>query len=184
MNRNDVHYVATPPREAQLLEKALRAFERETGIPAQCEQVERLVNDRRVDAIVQIGEPPAKATKFIAEIRRIDRFGALGAIKDAFAHQALPHPLLLVAPYITPKAAEQCRNMQLPFLDTAGNAYIKAPGLFVYIRGQQKPEEEPALLQGKATTATALRVTFVLLCNEELLNAPYRQIAKAANVAL
>lgn len=184
MNTRGVRKAVPPPKEARLLEKALRAFERETGIPAKCEQFEPLVNDRRVDAIIRIGEPPAKATKFIAEIKRIDRFGALGAVKNAFANQALPHPLLLVAPYITPNAAEQCRKMQLSFLDTAGNAYIKTPGVFVYIKGQHKPKEEPALLRGKATTATALRVAFVLLCDEELLNAPYRQIAKAANVAL
>jgi hypothetical protein len=33
-------------------------------------------------------------------------------------------------------------------------------------------------------TATALRVVFVLLCKPDLLNAPYRNIVEAANVAL
>src|SRR6266550_9166295 len=143
--RNAAHAVAQT-KEAQLLEKALRAFERETGIPTKCERLDLFIDGRRVDAIVRIGE-----ARFAAEIKRIDRFGALGALKNAYEHEALPHPLLLVAPYITPKAAEQCRHLELPFIDTAGNAFIQAPGVFIYIKGQQKPEDEPALIYGKAT---------------------------------
>ena len=178
MNRRNDAHARAQTKEAQLLEKALRAFQRETGIRTKCERLDLIVDERRVDAIVRIGD-----ARFAAEIKRIDRFGALGAVKNAYAHKALPHPLLLVAPYITPKAAEHCRNIELPFIDAAGNAFIHVPGVFVYIKGQPKPEE-PALVHGKATTATALRVIFALLCKEELLNAPYRQIATAGNVAL
>jgi hypothetical protein len=178
MNRRNAAAAVAQTNDAQVLERALRAFQQETGIRTKCERLDLLVDERRVDAIVRIGE-----ARFAAEIKRIDRFGALGAIRNAYAHEALPHPLLLVAPYITPKAAEHCRNIGLPFIDTAGNAFIQVPGVFVYIKGQPKPEE-PALIHGKATTATALRVIFALLCKEELLNAPYRQIANAANVAL
>jgi len=100
-----------------------------------CERRNLLVDERRVDAIVRIGE-----ARFAAEIKRIDRFGALGAIKNAYAHEALPHPLLLVAPYITPKAAEHCRNIESLFIGTAGNAFIQVPGVFVYIKGSQCPK--------------------------------------------
>jgi len=178
MNRLKTAHAVAQTKEAQLLEKALRAFQQETGIRTKCERLDLIVDERRVDALVRIGD-----ARFTAEIKRIDRFGALGAIKNAYAHQALPHPVLLVAPYITPKAAEHCRNIELPFIDSVGNAYIHVPGVFVYIKGQPKPQE-PALVHGKATTATALRMIFALLCKEELLNAPYRQIAEAANVAL
>jgi len=50
-------------------------------------------------------------------------------------------PPLLVAPYITREIAERCRQLGLPFLDTAGNAYLEAPGLFVYVTGNNKPAD-------------------------------------------
>jgi hypothetical protein len=42
-----------------------------------------------------------------------------------------------VAPYLTPDIAERCRELHLPFLDTAGNVYLHEPGLFVFVKGQR-----------------------------------------------
>jgi hypothetical protein len=175
---------ATAARHAPVLERALQAFIRTTGIKAECEATDTPINNRSVDAIVRFGGDEGHTARFLAEVKRVDRLGALGAVQNQFAQDAMPYPVMLVAPYVTATTADECRRIKLPFIDTAGNAFIQAPGVFVFVRGQPKPKEEPGLLQGKATTATALRVTFVLLCDERLFNAPYRQIAKAANVAL
>ncbi|WP_243286690.1 type IV toxin-antitoxin system AbiEi family antitoxin [Geothrix terrae] len=75
--------------------------------------------------------------------------------------------------------------MHLQFLDAAGNAYLDQDGLFVLIQGKRlhrglRLREKPA----RAFDRTGLRVVFALLVNPELLNAPYREIAKAAGVAL
>lgn len=115
-------------------------------------------------------------------------------------------PGLLVAPYITPGVAEQCRALDLPFIDTAGNAYLHAPGLLIFVKGQRHRIKETLhtdTMRGmgattapyvayppistttpRSGTATALRVIFVLLCRPELLNASYRKIVRAAGVAL
>ena len=175
---------ATAARHAPVLERALQAFIRTTGIKAECEAADTLIKNRRVDAIVRFGDGADDTARFIAEVKRVDRLGALGAVQNHFAQGEMPYPVMLVAPYVTATTADECRRIKLPFIDTAGNAFIQAPRMFVFVKGQTKPKEEPGLLQGKATTATALRVTFVLLCDERLFNAPYRQIAKAANVAL
>jgi hypothetical protein len=52
------------------------------------------------------------------------------------------------APCITREVAEQCRQLRLPFIDTAGNAYLGAPGLLVYVAGQAR---QPNF--GKTTSA-------------------------------
>jgi hypothetical protein len=67
----------------------------------------------------------------------------------------------------------------------AGNAYLQAPGLYVFITGE-KPEGLAATIMGTGGggTATAHRIVFALLCKPELLNAPYREIVDAAGVAL
>jgi hypothetical protein len=91
-------------------------------------------------------------------------------------------PPLLVAPYITREVAEHCRQLRLPFIDTAGNAYLEAAGLLVYVVGQARPVE---LRQGnfRALKPAGLKLTFTLLCRPRLLHENYRNIA-ASGVAL
>ena len=122
----------------------------------------------------------------MAEIKHIDRFATLADIKNQCARYG--DHLLLVAPRVTTELAEKCRELDLQFIDTAGNAYLLGPGLFVLVKGQRFIKGEDIQLaeqQGKrAGTATNLRVFFALLCKPELLNAPYRDINQAAGVAL
>ena len=80
--------------------------------------------------------------------------------------------------------AERLKAMELPFLDAAGNAYLNEPPVYVYIKGNkpvEKPHRKPPT---RAFQATGLKVLFALLCHPGLENAPYRNIAKAAGVAL
>lgn len=62
------------------------------------------------------------------------------------------------------------------------------PGLYVLVKGQHPIKGELLRLAGpedtRAGTAAHLRVIFALLCEPELLNAPYRDIARVAGVAL
>ena len=114
----------------------------------------------------------------------MDRAVALAAAK----HQLEPYGTrgVLVAPYLTAELANHCRNeLDLNFIDTAGNAYLRAPGLFVFVRGERPPTLPATAIGARGGgTATALRVVFALLCKPALLNAPYREIVTAAGVAL
>jgi hypothetical protein len=94
------------------------------------------------------------------------------------------HPTLLVTEYLTPPMARKLREQKQQFADAAGNAYLEAPGLLVYVTGR-KPQADHALPNtGQAHTMTGLKVTFALLCDPELANAPHRTIAATAGVAL
>jgi hypothetical protein len=44
--------------------------------------------------------------------------------------------ILLCVPYISPRAAEMCREQSVSYLDGVGNCWIVAPGLFVHIAGR------------------------------------------------
>lgn len=173
-----------PQHDLDLLQRAFDALRRTTGLEARL--IEKEVtgrHDHRPDAIVEInidGHPHLYAV----EVKRIDRFATLGAIKNQM--DLFEDPGLLIAPRITPEIAEQCRELQIPFIDTAGNAYLRAPGLLVFVKGQRPPPNETPIAgtAPRAGTATALRVIFALLCKPELLNAPYREIVRAAGVAL
>ncbi|MDO8476198.1 MAG: type IV toxin-antitoxin system AbiEi family antitoxin [Candidatus Rokubacteria bacterium] len=171
-------------REVRLLDDALAALTRNTGLTAAIVTREPLrATGARPDAEIQI-EANGKRFQFFAEIKTIDRAVALATAKNQLA----PHGNrgVLVAPYITAELANHCRNkLDLHFIDTAGNAYLRAPGLYVFVRGERPPNlREMGMGTRGGGTATALRVVFALLCNPELLNAPYREIVAAAGVAL
>ena len=93
-------------------------------------------------------------------------------------------PGLLVAPYISREIAQYCRQAGLQFLDTHGNAYLKGPGLHVYITGEKNPGQASRQRRGTTAGAAGLRIAFALLCRPALASASYRDIAQAAGVSL
>src|SRR4029453_8112359 len=193
-----------PSSDLELLQRAFDALHRTTGLEG------RLVDisvpgphARRADALVEITAAGKRHT-YVAVLKRVDRFATLGIIKHQFEQYDTPG--LLVTAYVTPEVAERCRTLHIAFIDTAGNAYLQAPGLLVFVKGQRAPSADlprrdttvhvvPASLGYRVNTpiitttpragmVTTLRVIFALLCRPELLNAPYRDIIRAAGVAL
>lgn len=173
-----------PAREAKVLEEALAALERTTGLKARATKHEFKAGGHDPDVLIEIADG-GKRYHFIGEIKpTVDRKLTLAAVRDQLEEYG--REAVLIAPYLTPELATHCREqLDLQFFDAAGNAYLRAPGLHVFIKGEKPP---PHVLKTIGTrgggTATALRVGFVLLCKPELLNAPYRDIVAAAGVAL
>lgn len=168
------------PFEANgILKRAVVAFEKTTGLHV---EVQPEPQDKgRPDALLDVFVND-RPIRFAVDIKAVDRFQTLGTIK---AKEGLaPYPPLLVAPYITEATAERCRELRLPFIDEAGNAYLEAPGLFVYVTGKRRPIQTRPTPAFRALTPAGLRIVFVLLNYPDLVAAPYREIAKAAKVAL
>jgi hypothetical protein len=171
--------------ERLTLERVLEAIGRETGLTARVLQWEPRFNWHtpvRPDALIEI-DAPANAAQYAVEVKNVDRYQMLHQLRALWPRQAKP-ALLIAAPYITPQLAERCHEMDLCFADAAGNAYLKAPGMHVYVTGKPKPAHLKTAEAGKITNPAGLRVVFALLCKPELLNATYREIAAAAQVAL
>ena len=164
-------------QEQRLLNAAIGALERTTGIAA---RVLRTTGgrDHPADAIVEIEVNRCKH-RLDAEVRAVDRFETPAIVKA----RALREPPLLVAPYITREIAARCRQLHVLFIDTAGNAYLEAPGLLVYIVGLARPVE---LRHDKfrALNPAGLKLTFALLCRPGLLDRNYRKIAEDTGIGL
>ena len=171
--------------EVNTLEQALRALRGTTGLTAGLTTREaKAPKGHRPDAVIEI-EEGGKRFQFFAEVQAVDRAVALAAVK----HRLEPYGRkgVLVAPYLTAELAQHCRDrLDLQFVDTAGNAYLRTPGLYVFVQGERPHGRTAATTTGArgGGTATALRAAFVLLCRPELLNAPYREIAEAAGIGL
>lgn len=168
-----------------ILERVLEAIGNETGVTTRVLEWEPHLpwhTPIHPDALVEINTPK-RAEQFAVEIKNVDRFETLHQLRALWPRQAKP-PLLIAAPYITPQLAERCRDMDLYFADAAGNVYLRAPGLHLYVTGRRRPTALTPTEAGRITNPAGLRIVFALLCKPELLNATYRNIATAARVAL
>jgi hypothetical protein len=180
-----MHPARQTDRALATLDNAIQGLRRTTGLTV--ERMTRTPLPPRglpPDAVLEIQEG-GKRFQFFAVVKAIDRPVALAAAK----HRLEPYGRkgILVTPYLTAALARHCRErLDLQFIDTAGNAYLRAPGLHVFVQGEKR--HEPAMrgadVPARGGTATALRAAFVLLCRPELLNAPYREIAAAAGIGL
>ncbi len=169
------------PAEHRILEEALEACERATGLRGRIAALPPGITTAcRADAVVEFRDGHRRF-RFAAAVKTVDRVAALGHARAQF--KACPEPGLLVVRYMTEEQADNCRRLALDFIDTAGNAHLKADGLFVYVTGRKRPAAAPRPTF-RAFHATGLRVIFALLCRPELLQATYREIQKNAGVAL
>lgn len=173
------------PIETDLLGRALDALARKTGLQAEVTAHEHAVGpNRHLDGAIEIRRE-GRQYDYLVEAKAVtDRATTLANVKRQL--QEFGDRGLLVTEYMTPALAMRCREeLELQFIDTAGNAYLRRPGLYVFIKGE-RPATVGMTMPGirGAGTMTALRVTFTLLCNPDLLNAPYRDIVDAAGVAL
>ncbi len=190
------------PAETKLIDdlaQALDALGQTTGFPMKGRIAARGPTPKtgyRPDALIDI-KIDGKKYRHAVEVKTyIDRLAPIGHLKTQLA-QFGGHGLLY-APYITTAVARKCREIDLPFLDAVGNAYLRLPGVYIFITGE-KPQMQvlhmdrereiaflrlPTATRVRAGTATALRVIFSLLCEPKLLNATYREINQATGVAL
>jgi len=178
MNTNGTHN--TP--EGRILDAAAQALARTVDLRIEKERMDTTVERNHIYDATVILAYEQKKYRYAVEIKAIDRLAGLGLVKAQM--EQCPLPWLLAAPYITVEIAEQCRAMGIQFIDAVGNAYLKADGLYIYITGQKRALKDVPAAKYRATTATGMRVVFALLCRPDLLNAPYRDIAAAAGVAL
>jgi len=172
----------TAHKEAELLQKVLEVFYNTTGLRIAVETIEPANNATyQADALVHLVVPGANR-QFTVEIKTRLTQAVLGMIVHRL--EQLPQKGLIVTDYVNPKMAERLKAMDMPFLDAAGNAYLNEPPVYVYIKGNkplEKPHRKPPT---RAFQPTGLKVLFALLCRPGLENAPYRDIVKAADVAL
>lgn len=171
--------------DRMILDRALAAVEAETGLRTTILGWEPHTgrNGQRRDAMVEITGPGARNHRFAVQMKTATRWENVQHLWTRW-HLAEEERLLIVAPYITPQVALRCREMGVCFADTAGNMFLGAPGLHVYVVGKRAPDQLRPANQGRAVTPAGLRIVFALLCEPLLLNATYRELAAAARVAL
>ncbi|MEO6667873.1 MAG: type IV toxin-antitoxin system AbiEi family antitoxin [Ferruginibacter sp.] len=162
--------------EQHIIIHALEHLQNTTGVRTKFTPA---VKDKFIDGTVDFIMKDKK-TLFFIEAKRELRTHHLPAITE----QAIKYnPLLVIAETIFPKLKEELRKQNIAYLDDAGNAYINYHDLVILIDGK-KNEKKAYKLTNRAFTKAGLKVVFHLLLDEELINLPYRELAKMAEVGL
>jgi hypothetical protein len=159
-----------------ILEQALEAFQKTTGFTAVAK------NEQTSTQIIITNQ--YVNCHFAAEVKlTLNKYNI--AI-EAAAKLRTPDILakILVTRYVTPQMAEQLKTLNMPFIDTAGNAYLNEPQMFVYVKGGKLKQPAHQERVKRAFRATGLQLIFALLCKPGLENRPFRQMAQVANIAL
>ncbi len=162
--------------DKDLIEEALNALKR-LGVNVRVEQRAAEVNPGTGIAF----QLEAKTVRYTAMTKRGLRPATMGAVIQQI--QRLGEKALLIADYVTPQLADALRTHGIAFIDTAGNAYINNPPIFIWVKGERPLTQATLQPTGRAFQASGLQVIFALLCNPELVDRPYREIARLADVA-
>ena len=165
-----------------ILYAAINALRTETALQLDVVEVDVRKRNRRIDAVLQM---PGNGTQLLAEIRKWATHINLGAAINQLQQLATPGAGLLIADYVNPNMAEKLREAGIQYIDAAGNAYLNQPPVYIHIRGN-KPEARAGTRTktGKAFQPAGMKIVYAFLQDRELINAPYREIAEQAQVAL
>jgi hypothetical protein len=168
-------------KETELLELALEALRKNLAGQAEIKTV-KPVRDSRLCAdyllrIVMQGKEIRYYAEIKANVTKADKLLAMMR-KGEF-----DHPILLVAKYINTQLADELKQNGTEFIDTAGNAFINQPPLYIFVKGN-KPDIVKTPPPKRTFKPAGLKVIYAFLCNPGLENKTYREIAAQTGVAL
>lgn len=169
-----------PQADMDLLQAALAAVQW-PGLQWSVVQQEHAFAEGRENAMLRL-RIDNREVFYHAELKRGLRRATLGAVLHRLVEYG--DKALLVADYITPPMADELRKREVQFIDAAGNAYLRQPPLYIWVKGQRPLENAfGPMPAGRAFRPTGLQVLFTLLCRPEFADLPYREIAAQAGVA-
>ena len=120
--------------EAGILRYALEVFKNTTGIDYELEEIDKGPAGQTLDALIRLKKDGVEYP-YAIEIKARLTNPILGAVIDRV--RRFPQKGMIITDYVNPNIADKLREMDIAFIDAAGNAYIKEPGLYLFIKGNK-----------------------------------------------
>lgn len=142
---------------------------------------ERGAADADFDALVRVGAPVG------TELYGVQLKTKVSPGSAAAIHPKGDRRLLVVSPYVSDSVAEVWRSRDIHYVDSAGNMYLRWPGLLVDVRGRRRPSTPQPSQVGRplrAFKSSGLRILFALLSDPGIVSAPYRDIGHHSGASL
>lgn len=169
-------------KENEILKPALEVFKKNLPVQVEFDEMEPVYDiGQRADCLLRMvmhGKEICYYVEVKANVTKTDKLLVMMR-KGGFEH-----PFLLVAKYINGQMAEQLKQDGIEFIDTAGNAFINQPPLYIFIKGTRPPDIAKHIPVKRAFKPAGLRTIYAFLCNPGLENKTYREIAAVTDVAL
>lgn len=169
-----------PETPAAILEDAVTILENQ-GLTAIIDRERTTLGRTRADALVRIRYGKEADALYAAEIKRWLTPANLGPIVTQL--RDLGTAALLVTEYATPQVAEKLKELDIQFVDTAGNAYLRGPNFLIWLTGRRPRTTHKQPRAGRAWQPTGVKLIFALLCNPDWIALGYRELAARAGVA-
>ena len=173
--------------DRDVLDAAIAAVNRTTGIKIKATP-QKKKGDKLIDAEITIDGH--KQARFNAEIKKWAQQANFGALVNQV--KQTPGKGMLVADYVNPKMADRLRELEIPYIDTVGNVFINEKPLYIFIKTTKTQANQEGKIigqtknqaPGRAFYPTGLKAIYEFMKDERIINAPYREIAAKADVAL
>lgn len=165
-------------KEAEIIDQAIANFEMITGATIKAKISE--TRNEPGDGFLEL-KFEDQQQRFNMEVKNEIRSLQMQKIINQFS--LTEYDWILIAQYIPPSVKEQLKTEKINYLEATGNCFIKTANFYFFIN-DRKVTETRLIKEGKLWNATGLKFLFAILTDKELLNAPYRQIANYAGIAL
>src|SRR5687768_1556621 len=165
--------------ENTTLKKVLNQFNQITGGKAKQIQLPKSEANKGVDALFQLTLGKEKHI-FLVEVKNELRQTNIPPLLSKIGKNK--ENWILVSKYIPQPIKDQLKEQGINYLEAAGNCFINAGGLFLYINDRPVTASRQTTT-GKLWKQAGLKFLLVIISSPALLNKPYRTIADAADIA-
>lgn len=165
--------------ENKILRKSVDVLAAQTGLLLEVRNLSS--KDKGLDYEIEIVAPRNDKNSTIVYLAQVKPNITNATLSNiALLAKRLEERLILITEYVTTGQAEKLRELNIAFFDTAGNAYLNEPGLFVYISGKRTEinREKPLGIFSPA----GIKLIFAFLVHPNLENTDYRTIAEDTGI--
>lgn len=168
MSRENLHLDVSEP-----VRSAFNALETTTGLSASVLANHVAEHGSRVT----IQSLDGRVVELALEVKTtVDRRDQLSSYK--YRHG----DALLVTRALSAAMAEECRRLNIQFLDASGNCFLNQPGLFVFVSGRKETTAAQAAT-ARGLTPAVLRLVLAVLSTPVILDSNVRHIADVAAIS-
>lgn len=167
-------------QDTVIVEKALQNLEANTGIIGRWRPLHYPGKNLGLDGTVTLSIDKKKIT-FNTEVKKeLRQYHLDKLLEQAYRNQ----PFMVVAERILPLVKKRLQDEGVAYIDGAGNVCLRTSEKFLWIEGMKAPETDEQTPASRVFTKAGLKVIYVLLEQQQMVNATYREIADLAGVAL
>lgn len=133
------------------------------------------------DGSLHLQMPDGARHSFYFEVKAQPRKEWLMYWKSNFIKKNEGKYPLLLCHYLSPTLQKYCIENKLNFIDSAGNMFVLTPNYYLNIMGNKN---EDAVKNTNGISIGIMKLLFVMLANDRVINYTYRDIAEQAGVSL